>query len=229
MPQSQGSPLPRVPTHRSRVRLRHRLLFLLLFLLGPSAQRHLPQLRGPGSRAWGAQGDQDLQSRRCPGSRLSPGCGGISSVLGAPGCSPAVTKGCLGAPCGCCCCCCWWSCGERGQGTAESPSRCSEHPQRQSETPTAAGVPQHSKAPPDRHSEPPMPSCLPTGQGSPSPGHTPAPQKGGRRDDTGDTSSVLHPQHPVNHPAGQGVWGSLEHSGDKGRDKGPGSGGTPRG
>lgn len=143
--QARGSSLPRVPTYRARVQLRHRLLFLLLFLLGPPAQRHLPQLRGPGSRAWGhsrVRTPRPARALRWSLSAVSP------RPPGHPGpCSPVVTKGCLGAPAGPCgCCCCWWSWGRRGRNGRE-PGSVLRSAQRHPEPSTAARAPHHSRAP----------------------------------------------------------------------------------
>lgn len=215
MSQSRGSPLPRVPTHQSRVRLRHRLLFLLLFLLGPPAQRHLPQLRGPGSRAWGARGGQDLQNPPAPAPGSAPRWwGAVSSVPPASGTrhvagahlwsrrgvwvppqppnppraggrGPAAAAAVAGG-----------AAGERGQGRAETPISAQNTPRGSQSPHTAARAPQHSRTPPYWHSEPPhvkLPPHGAAGQGSLSPGHPPAPKGVAEGGTWATPAAVPHP------------------------------------
>lgn len=228
MSQSQGSPLPRVPTDRSRVRLRHRLLFLLLFLLGPSAQRHLPQLRGPGSRAWGAQGDQDLRAAAAPAPGSAPGVGVSAMSSQPPGAHLRSPRGVWVLPAAAAAAAAGGAAGreakkqQRAHLGAQNTPRGSQRPLRLLESPSTAKPPRTGTR------SPPCQAVSPRGRDPPA-RDTPQPPKRVAEGTTGDTSSVPHPQHPVNHPAGQGVWGSPERSGDKGRDKGPGSGRTPRG
>ena len=94
-------------------RLLFLLIFILLILLSPTTQRHLPELvlRGAGGRAWRRVG-------QCPTAPRGSGSPPTPQQH-----SPVVTKGLLGAPAAThsptgLCCCCRWSWGERVRAPA---------------------------------------------------------------------------------------------------------------